>query len=72
MEKTPLIDFTLMNTPKNHKRISNNEKGKQIRETESFIDTMVKNFGDNTVKDNTLNKLHKDTEDMINRKRESL
>ena len=41
-EKTPSIDFTMLNTPKNRKPISN-EKGKQIRETESRIDTMVKN-----------------------------
>ena len=41
-EKTPSIDFTMLNTPKNRKPISN-EKGKEIRETESRIDTMVKN-----------------------------
>ena len=41
-EKAPSIDFTMLNTPKNRKPISN-EKGKQIRETESRIDTMVKN-----------------------------
>ena len=37
-EKTPSIDFTLLNTPKNHKP-NNNEKDKQIREI--HIDTMV-------------------------------
>lgn len=41
-EKTPSINFTMLNTLKNRKPISN-EKGKQIRETESHIDTMVKN-----------------------------
>ena len=41
-EKTPSIDFTMQNTPKNRKPISN-EKGQEIRETESRIDTMVKN-----------------------------
>ena len=60
------IDFTLLNTPKNHKPI-NNEKGKQIRETESHIDTMVKNDRDYTFKDNILRSLHRDIKDMINR-----
>ena len=41
-EKTPSIDFTMLNTPKSRKPISN-EKGQEIRETESRIDTMVKN-----------------------------
>ena len=59
-----------MITPKNHKPI-NNEKGKHIRETESCIDTMVKKDEGNTFKDNILNNLHKDIEDMINRKIES-
>ena len=67
-EKTPSIDFTLLNTPKNHKPI-NNEKDKQIRE--SHIDTVVKNDEGNTLKDNILNNLHKDIADMINRKMES-
>ena len=67
-EETPSIDFTFMNTPKNHKPV-NNEKGKQIRETESHTDKIVKNDG-STLKDN-LNNLHKDIEDMINRKIES-
>ena len=67
-EKTPSIDFTLLNTPKNHKPIYN-EKYKQIRE--SHIDTMVKNDKGNTLKDNILNNLHKDIGDMINRKMES-
>ena len=66
-EKTPLIDFTLLNMPKNHKAI-NNEKGKQIRETESCIDTMVKNDEGNTFKDNFLNDF---SENMINRKTKS-
>ena len=39
-EKTPQIDFTLLNTPKNHKP-NNNVKEKQIRE--NHINTMVKN-----------------------------
>ena len=67
-EETHSIDFTFMNTPKNHKPV-NNEKGKQIRETESHTDKIVKNDG-STLKDN-LNNLHKDIEDMINRKIES-
>ena len=67
-EKTPSIDFTLLNTPKNHKPI-NNEKDKQIRE--SRIDTIVKNDEGNTLKVKILNNLHKDTEDIINRKMES-
>ena len=67
-EEIPSIDFTFMNTPKNHKPV-NNEKGKQIRETESHTDKIVKNDG-STLKDN-LNNLHKDIEDMINRKIES-
>ena len=69
-EKTPSIDFTLLNTPKNHKPI-NNEKGKQIRETESRIETIVKNNKGNIFEDNIRNNLHKDIEDMINRKMES-
>ena len=56
------------NTPKSHKPI-NNEKDKQIRE--SHIDTVIKNDKGNTLKDNILNNLHKDIEDMINRKMES-
>ena len=67
-EKTPSINLTLLNTPKNHKLI-NNEKDKQIRE--SHIDTMVKNNEGNTLKENILNNLHKGTEDMVNRKMES-
>ena len=69
-EKTPSIDFTLLNTntPKNHKPI-NNEKDKQIRE--SHIDTIIKNDKGNTLKDSILNNLHKDIEDIINRKMES-
>ena len=69
-EKTPSIDFTLLNTntPKNHKPI-NNEKDKRIRE--SHIDTSIKNDKGNTLKDSILNNLHKDTENMINRKMES-
>ena len=39
-EKTPSIDFNLLNTAKNHKPI-NNAKDKQIRE--SHLDTKVKN-----------------------------
>ena len=64
-EKTPLIDFTLLNTLINYKPI-NNEKDKQIRE--SHIDTMVKNHEGNTPKNNILNNLHKNVEGMINRK----
>ena len=47
-EKTPLIDFTLLNTntSRNRKPI-NNEKGKQIRE--SHIDTIIKNHKGNTL-----------------------
>ena len=58
-EKTPSIDFTLLNTntPKNHKPI-NKEKDKQIRE--SHIDTIIKNDKGNTLKDSSLNNLHKD------------
>ena len=56
------------NTPKNHKPI-NNEKDKQIRE--SHIDTIIKNDKGNTLKDSILNNLHKDIEDIINRKMES-
>ena len=70
-EKTPSFDFSLVNTPKNHKPI-NNEKSKQIRETDSRIGTMVKKNEGNTFKDNILDNLHKDIEDMINRKMESL
>ena len=66
-EKTPSIDFTLLNTntPKNHKPI-NNEKDKQIRE--SHIDTIIKNDKGNTLKASILNNLHKDIEDIINRR----
>ena len=67
-EKTPSIDFTLLNMPKNHKTI-NNEKEKQIRE--SHIDTIVKDDKGNTLKDIILNNLHKYVEGMINRKMES-
>ena len=49
----------MLHTSKNHKPI-NNEKGKQIRETESCIDTMNKNDEGNTFKENILNSLHKD------------
>ena len=56
------------NTPKNHKPI-NNEKVKQIRE--SHRDTIIKNDKGNTLKDSILNNLHKDIEDIINRKMES-
>ena len=70
-EKTPLIDFTLLNTntAKKHKPI-NNEKDKQIRE--SHIDTIIKNDKGNRLKDNILNNLHIDNEDVINRKMEPL
>ena len=63
-EKTPSIDFTLLNTntPKNHKPV-NNEKDKQIRA--SHIDTIIKNDKGNTLKDSILNNLHKDIEDII-------
>ena len=69
-KKTPSIDFTLLNvnTPKNHKPI-NNDKDKQIRE--SHIDTIIKNDKGNTLQDSILNNLHKDIEDIINRKMES-
>ena len=53
--------------PKNNKAI-NNEKDKQIRE--SHIDTIIKNDKGNTLKDSILNNLHKDIEDIINRKME--
>ena len=68
-EKTPSIDFTLLNTntPKNHKPI-NNENDKQIRE--SHIDT-IKNDKGNTLKDSILNNVHKDIEDIMNRQMES-
>ena len=56
------------NTPKSHKPI-NNEKDKQIRE--SHIDTIIKNDKGNTLKASILNNLHKDIEDIINRKMES-
>ena len=56
-----------MNTPKNHKPISN-EKGKQIRQTESLTNTMVKKVEGNTFEDNSVKKLQKHIEDMINRK----
>ena len=66
-EKTAWIDFTLLNTNalRNHKPI-NNEKNKQIRG--SHIDAIIKNNKGNTLKDSILNNLHKDTEDIINRK----
>ena len=69
-EKTFSIDFTLLNTntPKNHKSI-NNEKEKQIRE--SHIDTIIKDNKGNALKYSILNNLHKDIEDIINRKMES-
>ena len=60
----------MLNTPQNHKPV-NKEKGKQTREEESCIDTMVKNDEGNTFKENILNNLHKDIEDLINRKMES-
>ena len=56
------------NAPKSHKPI-NNEKGKQIRE--SHRHTIIKNDKSNTLKDSILNNLHKDIEDIINRKMES-
>ena len=56
------------NAPKSHKPI-NNEKDKQIRE--SHRDTIIKNDKSNTLKDSILNNLHKDIEDIINRKMES-
>lgn len=59
-----------MNTPKNHKPISN-EKGKQIRQTENLTNTMVKKVEGNTFEDNSVKKLQKHIEDMINRKMES-
>ena len=46
-EKTPLIDVTLLNTPKTRK-LNNNEKDKQIRE--NHIGTMVKNDNGNTLR----------------------
>ena len=55
-------------TLKNHKPI-NNEKDKRIRE--SHIDTITKNDKVNTLKDSILNNLHKDIENIINRKMES-
>ena len=67
-KKTPSIDSTLLNTPRNHKT-NNNDKDKQIRE--SHIDTMVKHDKGNTLWDNILNSLHKNIEDMINRKKKS-
>ena len=61
-EKTPSIDFSLLNTntPKHHKLI-NNEKAKQIRE--NHIDTIIKNDKANKLKDSILIKLHKDIQD---------
>ena len=69
-EKTSSIGFTLLNanTAKNHKP-TNNEKDKQI--SESHIDTIIKNGKGNTLKESILNNLHKDIEDIINRKMES-
>ena len=66
--KTPSIDFTLLNTPKNGKP-TNNEKAEQIRE--NHINTIVQNDEGNTLKDNILNDLHKVIDDMINRKMET-
>ena len=63
-----MTDFTLLKKPKNNKPI-NNEKDKQIREGQ--IDTITKNDKGSTLKDNILNNLHKDIEDMMNRKMES-
>ena len=63
-----MTDFTLLKKPKNNKPI-NNEKDKQIRESQ--IDTITKNDKGRTLKDNILNNLHKDIEDMMNRKMES-
>ena len=63
-----MTDFTLLKKPKNNKPI-NNEKDKQIRESQ--IDTITKNDKGSTLKDNILNNLHKDIEDMMNRKMES-
>ena len=63
-----MTDFTLLEKPKNNKPI-NNEKDKQIRESQ--IDTITKNDKGSTLKDNILNNLHKDIEDMMNRKMES-
>ena len=63
-----MTDFTLLKKPKNNKPI-NNEKDKQIRESQ--IDTITKNDKGSTLKDNILNNLYKDIEDMMNRKMES-
>ena len=63
-----MTDFTLLEKPKNNKPI-NNEKDKQIRESQ--IDTITKNDKGSTLKDNILNNLQKDIEDMMNRKMES-
>ena len=63
-----MTDFTLLKKPKNNKPI-NNEKDKQIRESQT--DTITKNDKGSTLKDNILNNLHKDIEDMMNRKMES-
>ena len=63
-----MTDFTLLKKPKNNKPI-NNEKDKQIKESQ--IDTITKNDKGSTLKDNILNNLHKDIEDMMNRKMES-
>ena len=60
--------MTLLNTSKNYKPISY-EKDKQIREC--HIDTMVENSKGNKLRDNNLNNLRKDIEDMIKRKTES-
>ena len=70
IEKTPSIAFTLLNTntPKNHEPI-NNEKDKQIRE--SHIETIIRNDKCKIFKDSILNILHKDIEDIRNRKMES-
>ena len=58
----------MLNTPKNYKPISY-EKDKQIGEC--HIDAMIENDKGNNFRGNILNNLHKDIEDMINRKTES-
>ena len=61
-EKTPSIDFSLLNTnTQKHHKLINNEKAKKIREC--HIDTIIKNDKANTLKDSILIKLHKDIED---------
>ena len=68
MKKHPRLISLCWARPKHSKPI-NNEKYKQIRE--SNIDTIMKTDKRNTLKDNILNNWHKDIEDMINRKMES-